>query len=205
VIDWIMVLEPNWTSTMFPGIFLASIALMALAGGTAAAAYFLPRDRRYEQLATTSAWHDLGKLLFAFVLFWAYVSFSQLIVIWSGNLPQESTWYLHRTQNGWKWIAQLVTIVCFAAPEAVLLFQAPKKNPLSLGVVAAGVWFSQLVYLFWAIMPSFYVSLGMHWMDAVEPVAIGLIWFGIFWRGFLVASPIPRYDPRLRELKVAAV
>ncbi len=200
--DWVMELEPGWRSTMFPGIVIATQTLMALSGATVAAVYLLPREQREGELATVQAWHDLGKLLFAFVIFWAYVAFSQLLIIWSGNIPVESVWYLHRDKNGWQWLARAIGVVCFFAPAGVLLFQAPKKNRNTLAKVAAGIFISQAIWLFWVIVPAFSPAFHVSVMDILVPLALGAVWGSFFWRGWVAASPIPRNDPRLEGLGV---
>ncbi len=203
MIDWIMELEPGWRSTMFPVIIIANQTLLALSGATIAAVVLTSRGaRRIQELATTQAWHDLGKLLFAFVIFWTYVSFSQLLIIWSGNLPHESVWYMHRSRGGWEWLAWGLGVICFVAPAAVLLFQAPKKNPRSLAKASALIWASQVVYLFWVIAPAFFPAFHLHLLDIVIPLAVGSIWAAGFWYGFSTAEPVPLNDPRLAELGV---
>ena len=206
MIDWVMELEPGWRSTMFPVIIIANQTLLALSGATIAAVIMVSRGfPKIEALATTQAWHDLGKLLFAYVIFWTYVSFSQLLIIWSGNLPHESVWYMHRSRGGWEWLSWGLGAICFVAPAAVLLFQAPKKNPRSLAKAAALIWVAQIAYLFWVIAPAFFPAFHLHWMDLVIPLAVGIVWAVGFWHGFSTAEPVPLNDPRLEELEVEPV
>lgn len=203
--DWVMQLEPEWRSTMFPVIMIATQTLLGLSFATASASVILPfHEQRVEELAVTSGWHDLGKLLFAFVIFWAYVSFAQFLIIWCGNLPLESAWYLRRNHDGWEWLARFIAVVSFVAPAAVLLFQAPKKNPRTLAKVSVGIWVSQVVYLFWVITPAFFPAFHVSWMDFVIPLAVGTIWGACFSYGWSSADPLPRNDPRLMELGVTA-
>ncbi|MCX6967150.1 MAG: hypothetical protein NTZ46_05110 [Verrucomicrobia bacterium] len=203
--DWVMQLEPNWRSTMFPVIMIATQTLLGLSFATAAAALLLPmRDKRIGELATTSGWHDLGKLLFAFVIFWTYVAFAQFLIIWCGNLPLESAWYLRRGQGGWEWLARFIAAICFVGPAAVLLFQPPKKKSRTLAKIAVWIWLAQAVYLFWVIAPSFFPAFHVSWMDFALPLAAGTIWGAFFWYGWSAADPIPRRDPRLKELGVTA-
>ena len=204
--DWLMELEPGWRSTIFPTVCMATQTLFALAGGTALAARLLPaRSEHAAALANTQAWHDLGKLLFAFIIFWTYVSFAQLLIVWSGNLPSESIWYGHRSQHGWQWIARAIAIVCFFGPAAVLLSQAPKKKPETLAPIAAAIWISQTIYLFWVVAPAFSRSFRIHWMDIIVPAAVGCLWVPLFWIGWRSAAPLPLNDPRLVELGISAV
>ena len=201
--DWLMQLEPGWRSTMFPVIMIATQTLLGLSFATVMAVSILPlREKRIDALATIRGWHDVGKLLFAFVIFWAYVAFSQFLIIWCGNLPLESIWYLHRNRGGWEWLARVIAVVCFIAPAAVLLFQPPKKNRHALAGISAGVWIAQAVYLFWVVTPAFFPAFHLSWMDFAIPLATGGIWGACFWYGWQSADPIPRNDPRLKELGV---
>jgi len=201
--DWLMELEPGWRSTMFPGIVMSTQALLALSGAVAAF-FWLPKRGAeagvLQEVATEKAWHDLGKLLFAFVIFWAYVAFSQLLVIWSGNLPHELVWYSHRSAGGWDVLAKVIGAACFFAPAAVLLFQRPKRRPRVLARVAVAIWISQAVYLYWVVLPAFHPALGWRWTDLLAPVAVGVIWSALFWSAWRAAPPLPRHDPRLAQL-----
>lgn len=199
--DWVMQLQPEWRSTMFPVIIAATQTLLALSLATAAVVFLLPRDRRIDQLAVTSGWHDLGKLLFAFVIFWTYVAFSQFLIIWCGNLPEEAAWYLARNRGGWEWFARILGAVCFAGPAAVLLAQPPKKNRRTLAAIALWIAAAQTAYLFWVVAPAFYPAFHLSWMDLLLPIAMGGIWLFFFLMGWRSADPIPRHDPRLAELE----
>lgn len=200
--DWIMQLQPEWRSTMFPVIMAATQTLLALSLATAAAAFLLPRGEQADELAVPSGWQDLGKLLFAFVIFWAYVAFSQFLIIWSGNLPHEAVWYLVRNRGGWEWFARILGAICFAAPAAVLLFQPPKKNKRVLAVISLWIAAAQTAYLFWVIAPAFYPAFHLSWMDLLIPAGVGGIWGILFLWGWRSASPIPKNDPRLGQLEV---
>ena len=197
--DWIMILEPGWRSTIFPTIAMATQTLLALCFGTVAAVRLLPDDIR-KTVANTAAWHDLGKLLFTFTIFWTYVSFAQLLIIWSGNLPSESVFYIHRSHDGWQWIARTMAVVCFFGPAAVLLFQAPKKNPCVLARIAIFIGLAQTVYLFWVVAPAFSTAFRVHAMDVILPAAVGCLWVPIFHLAWHGAAPVPGNDPRLEEL-----
>lgn len=204
MLDWLMELEPGWRSTMFPVIMISTQTLMALSGATLAAVFLLPkREREIRELATTQGWHDLGKLLFAFVIFWAYVAFAQLLIIWCGNLPSESVWYLRRNSGGWEWMARVIAVVCFFAPAAVLLAQPPKRHRPTLALVSLEIGLAQVVYLYWVVAPAFSPVFHLSWMDPVILLAVGLIWGALFWIGWSTATPIPRNDPRLAELETS--
>src|SRR5262249_30202834 len=106
-IDWLMSLEPTWYSTIFPLIVVMGMALLAFAFAIAAAVW-LEAYRPFVEVAVDRAvWNDLGNLLLAVIMLWAYMAFSQLLLIWSGNLPEEITWYYKRSQLGWEYLAAL--------------------------------------------------------------------------------------------------
>ena len=123
---------------------------------------------------------DLGNLLLAFVMLWAYVSFSQYLIIWSGNLPVEIPWYLHRGTNGWQWIAALLALFHFAIPFLLLLGRANKRGKAFLAGIAIAVVAMRWVDTYWLIAPAFFPSLQFHLMDIVLLVVIGAIWLYAF-------------------------
>src|SRR6201997_4480067 len=122
-----MSLEPEWYSTIFVIIIMAGQFLSALALMTALLAIFSRQGLLSEDLPI-KVFHDLGKMLLAFVIFWIYVSFSQFLIIWSGNLPKEISWYLHRSTGGWQWVALVLMLSQFFIPFALLLSRAAKRQ-----------------------------------------------------------------------------
>jgi hypothetical protein len=140
--------------------------------------------------------HDLGKLLLALVMLWTYFAFSQFLIIWSGNLPEEIGWYLARLHGAWGAIALAVIILHFAFPFLFLLSRSFKRNAGKLVIVAVLILVMRLVDLFWMIEPTF---AGEHfhlsWMDLVAPVAIGGLWLAFFARELGRRALIPINDP----------
>lgn len=199
-IDWAMSLEPHWFSTIYGVMFivgqvLATLALMILM------AVLLADREPLSNVVSPAYLVDLGNLLLAFVMFWAYMAFSQYIVIWSGNLPEEITWYLHRTTGGWQWIALFLIIFHFAVPFLLLLSRVTKRNVQMLSAVAGALIVIRLVDLFWLVVPAFHhTGLAIHWMDLVAPVGVGGIWMWFFiWQ--LKGRPLlPLHDPRLEGI-----
>ncbi len=125
--------------------------------------------------------HDLGKLLLAFVMLWAYFAFSQLLIVWSGNLPEEIPWYLHRLHGGWGWVGVLLILFHFALPFVLLLSRDLKRNARALALLAVAVIFMRLVDLFWLTAPEFWPGrFHLHWMDIAAPVGIGGVWLAVF-------------------------
>lgn len=174
--DWVMSLEPEWYSTIFVIIFMAGQFLSALALMTALLAIFSGYGSPAESLPT-KVFHDLGKMLLAFVIFWIYVSFSQFLVIWSGNLPKEISWYLHRSAGGWQWVALVLMLSQFFIPFTLLLSRTAKRQKFRLATIAGLIVVASVVSDFWLVAPSFHPTrFSIHWMDLAELLALGGIW-----------------------------
>jgi hypothetical protein len=153
--------------------------------------------------------HDLGKLLLALVMLWAYFAFSQFLIIWSGNLPEEIRWYLPRTRGGWGAMALAVVVLHFAFPFLFLLSRSLKRSAGKLVLVAALILVMRLMDYLWMIAPNF---TGEHfhvsWMDVVAPIAMGGLWLGAFaWQ--LTKRPLipindPQYETVLEQAQARA-
>lgn len=191
--DWVMSLDPEWFSTIFVVIFCAGQFLSALALMTGLLTLFA-RDRSLGDALPEKVFHDLGNLLLAFVVFWTYVSFSQFLIIWSGNLPKEISWYLERSRGGWQWFALALLVGQFLLPFALLLSRAAKRNRQRLAPISFGIFAAALLSNFWLVAPSFHPSgLYFHWLDLTEWLALGGFWFALFFY-FLKQTPILARD-----------
>jgi hypothetical protein len=178
--DWVMSLEPEWYSTIFVTVFMAGQFLAALALMTALLAAF-SEHASVSWSIPTKVFHDLGNMLLAFVIFWTYVSFSQFLVIWSGNLPKEISWYLHRSTGGWQWVALVLMLSQFFIPFALLLSRAAKRHKSRLAAISALILLANIVNNFWLVAPAFHPKrFSVHWMDLAELLALGGIWSGTF-------------------------
>ena len=199
-IDWMMSLEPKWYSTIFGMIFMVSFGLAALALAILATR-FLESQKPLAQVISPDRWHDLGNLLLALVMFWAYLQFSQFLLIWSENLTEEIPWYLHRIGGGWEWVALALILFLFALPFILLLSRTTKRSARMLSQVAAAILFMHWLDILWIVAPSFYPALfHLHWLDIVAPVGIGGLWLAAF-IGYLKArSLLPLHDPRFAEV-----
>ena len=196
-IDWVMSIEPRWFSTMFPVIVLIGQTLIALTLVTMLLARF-HGERPFQGFVTRTHFHDLGNLLLAFVVFWTYVSFSQFLIIWSGNLPREIDWYLHRTAGGWKWVVGALALFHFFVPFALLLFRVMKQSLQRLTVIAALIFSMHIVEVFWIIKPSFFPDgLQIHVLDALAVIGIGGFWFATFIWNLRRHPLLPQNDPRI--------
>lgn len=198
-IDWVMSLEPEWFSTIFGVVFIIGQVLASMAFAIAVAVRLSHRQPLVD-IASPANFQDLGNLLLAFVMLWAYVSFAQYLIIWSGNLPEEVPWYLHRTQGGWEWVALALALFHFAVPFLLLLSRGIKRRLWMLSTVAVAIIVMRLVDLFWVVVPAFH-PLGprLHWMDLAAPMAIGGIWFATFLRQLKGRPLLPLHDPGLRD------
>jgi hypothetical protein len=178
-IDWAMSLEPRWYSTIYGALMAAGglLAAMALVVGAVALGGAGPIDREQN----IQVLHDLGSLLLAFVMLWSYFAFSQFLIIWSGNLPDEIRWYLHRLSGGWQWVALVIVLFQFVAPLLMLLSRQTKCNPRAMLGIAAMILTVHYVDVFWNVAPAFHKSrLTIHWLDLVTPVATGGLWLFVF-------------------------
>ena len=192
-VDWLMSLEPHWFSTIFGAIVIGGQALSALAVAIIVLAA-LANERPVSDVAVPARFHDLGNLLLAFLLLWAYFSFSQFLIIWAGNLPEEIPWYVHRTQNSWQAISIILVIFHFVVPFALLLSRRTKRMSGTLVKVAAGILVMRLVELFWIIAPERSPDFFQwHWLDVAAPMAIGGFWVSLFVREVLKRPLLPRY------------
>jgi hypothetical protein len=187
--DWVMSLDPKWYSTVFVEVFASGQFLSALALVTALLALFA-RDNSLGALIPTKAFHDLGNMLLAFVIFWTYVSFSQFLIIWSGNLPKEISWYLDRSHGGWQWLAVAVGFGQFFIPFALLLSRAAKRNRERLAAISLWIVSANVLSTFWQVAPSFHSGqFCLHWLDFTEFVALGGFWFAFAFH-FLKQQPL---------------
>jgi hypothetical protein len=199
-VDWMMSLEPHWYSTLYGVVILVGQILAALALAIVLITQ-LAEVPPVSTVLTPQHLHDLGNLLLAFVMFWAYIVFSQFLIIWSGNLPEEVSWYIHRTQGGWEWLVGLVFLLHFGLPFVVLLSRTSKQRAQVLWRIAAGLLGIHLLELFWLVLPAFSPStLAIHWLDIGLPIGMGGLWMAVFVWQLQRRSLLPWHDPRLQEV-----
>jgi hypothetical protein len=197
--DWMMSLEPHWFSTIYGVLIMGGQGLSALAF-LIVALVWLSRRPPLDRIIVPAHFHDLGNLMLAFVMLWAYFSFSQYLIIWSGNLPAEIGWYLHRLQTGWRAVGLTLILCHFAAPFVVLLSRRVKRQPDLLIKVAVGVLIVRLIDLFWLIAPEFHqTGISVSWMDIVVPLTFGSIWLGCFIWQLRGRAILPLHDPQFQE------
>jgi hypothetical protein len=196
-IDWVMSLEPHWYSTIYGILFIGGQVLSAWAFVIPVLVRIAERPP-FSAYITADQFHDLGKLLLAFVMIWSYFAFSQFLIIWSGNLPEETPWYLNRLRGGWQWLGGAEIVVHFALPFLVLLSRDLKRNGPMLAAVALGVLFMRFVDLFWMIQPAFSPgAFALHWLDAVTLVGVGGLWLSQLIGQLKTRPVLPLREPQL--------
>ena len=197
-IDWVMSLSPHWASTIYGFLFVAGqlISSMSL---MIAIVVLLARTGPLSGILQPRHIHDMGKLLLAFVMLWAYFEFSQLLIIWSGNQPEEITFYHSRLNSQWGVVAVIVLIFHFFVPFFLLLSRELKRNPKVLPAVAVWLILMRLVDLFWLTRPEFTPKAWPNIWDFPAVLAAGGLWF-FFFAGNLKQLPVlPVGDPKLAE------
>lgn len=204
--DLIMSLEPHWYSTIYGGMFLIGQMLETFAF-LIALLVVLAKVPPFSEILTARHFHDLGNLMLAFTILWAYLSFSQFLIIWSGNLPEEIPWYMRRFSGGWGYIAVFLIVFHFFVPFLILLQRFVKRTPGLLYMVAVGMVVVRLIDVFWVVEPAFYQDefplhkqvFQVHWLDFVAPIGMVGLWVAFYiWQ--LKRYPIvPVNDPRLTE------
>jgi hypothetical protein len=199
-VDWLMSLDPHWYSTIFGFIIVVGQALCALSFAVAIVALVADREP-LASIIGPGHFHDLGKLMLAFIMLWAYLSFSQFLIIWSGNLPEEIPFYLERLRGGWQYVSLLIVFGHFALPFALLLSRDLKRQPWRLARVAWFIVAMRLVDIIWLVAPNFHhggfpVSLA----NVAIPIGLAGIWLYLF-TGQLRRRPlVPINDPYFKEM-----
>jgi hypothetical protein len=198
-VDWILSLDPHWFSTMFGLLFMANQALSAMAF-LITLMVLLSTRRPFSEILTPRHLHDLGNLLLTFVMIWAYFAFSQFLIIWAGNLPDEITWYVERVTGGWQYLGFALIFFHFALPFALLLSRDLKRSFKRLAGVAVFILFMRSVELYWLVEPDFRPgSFGLSWMDITAPIGLGGVWLAYFLTQLGKRPLMPVGDPHLVE------
>jgi hypothetical protein len=196
--DWVMSLSPHWASTIYGFIIVAGQAISAMSL-MIAVVVLLSGSGPFAEVLQKRHLHDLGKLLFAFNMLWAYFDFSQLLIIWSGNQPEEISFYRTRLNGGWGAVAVIVLVFHFAVPFLLLLSEDVKRNARLISRIAVWMIFMRLVDLFWMTRPEFTARALPTWLDIVVPVALIGLWVGFFAMNLKQRPLLPLGDPKLAE------
>jgi hypothetical protein len=204
-IDFLMTLEPYWFSTMYGFIIVMGQCLTAMCICVAVlclTAQFAPMDHA----VTKRHLLDLGKLMLALVMLWAYTNFGQLLITWSGNLPAEIIWYIKRWNGGWGWIAVLMLVGHFCLPFLLLLSQDLKRNPKTISAIAIYIVVVHAIDVLYLVEPNFptfpkpvRAEFSMSWLDITSLVGFGGLWFALFFRNLPAAPLLPLGAPDLKK------
>ena len=204
-VDWVMTLDPHFFSTMWGFLFVAGWALSTFSFSVVILTWLSNREPM-NRIIGKRHFHDIGKLMLAFTMVWAYFNFSQYLIIWSGNIPEETKWYIPRVQGAWGAIAVLLIIFHFAFPFLVLLSRDIKRSSKWLSLLAAFILVMRLIDMYYLIGPSptieshgHEVPFHLSWMDFVAPIAVGGIWLWWFFGELMKRPLVPINDPYLEN------
>jgi hypothetical protein len=198
--DWCMSLEPDWSSTIFGIVMIVGQALTTMAFAVIVSTW-LGQRAPFDRWMSTQHFHDLGKLLFAFVMLWAYVNYSQYLIIWSGNLPEETSFYRHRMSPGWRAVAIVLIVFHFALPFLVLLSRKVKKSPRLLASLALFLIALRWVDLAWIVAPSYRPGVfALHWLDLAVAVGLFAAWIALYVAQLKGRPLVSLHDAQLEAL-----
>jgi len=208
-VDWVMSLEPQWFSSIY-GVMMASGHMLTLLTFGIVFLAWLSKWEPVKTAYTVERQHDLGKLLFAFTIFWTYIQLSQFIIIWHANLPEEITWYMNRWSPGFNAVSWVLLLSQFFVPFLILINRTTKRNRYVLTRVAAAYLVVRVIDLFWMVAPSIHMpetrelypvatkamsGSAVSLLDLLAPVSFGLFWFGLFLYYFRQRPILPVNDP----------
>lgn len=200
MVDWTMSVNPHWFSTIWGMLYVGGQGLSALAFAITVL-IVLSQVPPLDRVVTPHHLHDLGKLLFAFLMLWAYLSFSQFLIIWSANLSEEIPHYLTRWDGGWQYVSVFIIVLHFALPYALLLSRDLKRNARKLQVIAMWIVATRVVEYYWHVAPEFHTgSMSLSLLDVALPILLGGVFVALFAMQ-LRSQPslLPVHDPGLEK------
>ncbi len=199
VVDWTMSINPHWFSTMWGLLYIVGQALSAL-GFSIAVLVMLSKDAPFDKVINPSHFHDLAKLLFAFIMLWAYLSFSQFLIIYSANTQEEIPHYWVRAQNGWQFVGWALVALHFVLPYVLLLSRDIKRDWRRLSLIASWMVAVRLVDYYWHVAPEFHhegLSVGL--IDIALPIALGGVFVMLFAAQLKGRPLLPLHDEGLAK------
>ena len=205
--DWVLSSDAQYYSTIYGAMIIIGDVLQTFAL-TLVVMILASRGDRFGGRINPAILHDLGNLMFAFTIFWTYLSVSQLIITWPANLPQELQWYLDRVHGPWKWLTLIIALSMFAIPFLALLSQARKRNPERLIKVAIWILVARVIDVFWLVEPTFRnrtpsgllataTGFTIYWTDFAAFFGLGGIWIYVYLRELRKRPLLPLRDPRV--------
>ncbi len=197
-VDIIMSLEPHWYSTIW-GVYYFSSSFLLILALTTIVAVVLKFSGKLQEV-NVEHFHDLGKLLFSFNVFWSYIAFSQYMLIWYANIPEETLFYLNRVNGTWRTVAYLLVIGHVVFPIIALVSRNVKRNMITMLLMSIWIVFIEIVNFYWLVMPNVDVrGVNIDSVDILVFVTMGAIFFGWFFRNFGKHAIVPFRDPRLSD------
>ena len=197
MVDWTMSVNPHWFSTIWGLLYIGGQGLSAFAFGICVLV-MLSQTAPLNRVLTTHHFHDLGKFLFAFLMLWAYLSFSQFLIIWSANIPEEIPHYLNRWENSYKYLSVFIIVGHFIVPYALLLSRDLKKNIGKLRIIATWILVARVADYYWHVVPDLHKDgLSITLLDVGLPLALGGIFISLFVSQLGGRSLLPINDPAL--------
>jgi hypothetical protein len=197
-IDWLMSLSPKWASTIYGFYIIVGQVVAALAFVILMSLFLASREPLAGRFRADH-FHDYGKLLLAFIMIWAYFAVSQFLIIWSGNLPEETSWFMGRMNGGWRWFSVLLVFAHFVLPFVILLSRNLKRDITRLARVAGMILVVRWLDLYWLAAPAFSDHVRLHPLDVTTPLALGGFWLFAFTRQLKTRSLLPIHEPSLKE------
>jgi len=198
-IDWVMSIDPSWISTIYGLILLIGEVLSAMCFAVVVERILVKYKPMADWLKPDYV-HDHGKWMLTFIMVWAYFAFSQLLIIWAGNLPDEITWYFRRFHGGWPAVGWFLIFFHFVVPFVLLLSRPFKRDIRKLVWLAVWLLIMRWVDLLWIIEPNYSATFTVTWADIVVPIAMGGLWMWFFFRNLNSMPLLPVYDPDAREV-----
>jgi len=198
-IDWVMSIDPSWISTIYGLILLIGELLSGMCFAVVVERILVKYQPMAEWLKADYV-HDHGNWMLTFIMVWAYFCFSQLLIIWAGNLPDEITWYFRRFHGGWSAVGIALIFFHFVVPFVILLSRSFKRDIKKLVWLAVWLLLMRWVDLVWIIEPNFSPTLTLNWAEIIVPVAMGGWWMWFYFRNLTAMPLLPMYDPEAREV-----
>ncbi len=196
--DWLMSLDPHWFSTVF-GVYVFSGSTLAFLAFITLVCIVLRKNGILQNTITIEHFHDLGRLLLTFTIFWAYIAFSQYFLIWYANIPEETIWFLKRWERAWQPISMIIAFA-FIVPFTTLLLRKTKRSLGYMTFISIYILLYHFIDMYWIIMPILHEqSADLSWMDFTAFIGIGGLFLSYFWNRLSSGPLVPVQDPRLEE------
>lgn len=195
--DLLMSLDAHWYSTIF-GVYIFGGSFLVILTFIVIFSLYLRKRGILAETITIEHYHDLGKFLFAFIIFWGYIGFSQYFLIWYANIPEETIWYLHRWEGSWKIVTMILVFGHFLIPFIFLMPRFTKRNLSGLRFIAIWIFIMHWIDIYWIVMPNFsHHGVHLSWIDLTAFLGIGGIFLWYFLNKYYANALVPVSDPRL--------